>query len=107
MRHLARQTARSRGRRFKGDHLVIDRSYRGEGYGRETEKGKAAMHEAEKAGLVLDATYTAKTFAAALDLVSAGSSKTILYWHTLSSAPFAPLLSGAPELPSSLGGLLQ
>jgi hypothetical protein len=50
---------------------------------------------------VLDPTYTAKTFAAALDRVNAlaeagGEPKTVLYWHTLSSAPLAPLLAGAP-----------
>jgi hypothetical protein len=60
-------------------------------------------------GIALDPTYTAKAFAAALDRVDAGGVKTVLYWHTLSSAPMAPLLEGAPaeaQLDAGVRGLL-
>jgi hypothetical protein len=62
------------------------------------------MTDAEREGLTLDPTYTAKTFAAALDRVEAwgdekgkSGTKTVLYWHTLSSAPVMPLLASAPN----------
>jgi len=77
--------------------LEWDRRYLGRGYGQATPEGERAMAVAAESGLTLDPTYTAKTFAAALDRVAAGKHKTILYWHTLSSAPFEPLLIDAPE----------
>ncbi len=107
MRHLAGRVARSRGGTFRGETLVIERGYLGKGYGYETEKGKRAMAAAADVGVALDATYTAKTFAAATDLVATEAFSTVLYWHTLSSAPFAPLLEGAPDLPPALGKLLR
>jgi 1-aminocyclopropane-1-carboxylate deaminase/D-cysteine desulfhydrase-like pyridoxal-dependent ACC family enzyme len=80
--------------------LSIDRRWLGPGYGFPTDAGARATDDAARAGLVLDPTYTAKTFAAALERVEglrdSGSPKTVLYWHTLSSAPVAPLLEGAP-----------
>ena len=75
--------------------LVIERGYIGAGYGHPTPWGERAIDVASSVGLRLDPTYTAKAFAAALDLVAAGGAKTILYWHTLSSAPMAPLLLNA------------
>ncbi|HLK41665.1 MAG TPA: hypothetical protein VKU41_33180, partial [Polyangiaceae bacterium] len=78
--------------------LEVDRGYLGQGYGHATDAGRRAVAEGARVGLALDTTYTAKAFAAALDRVAAGREKTILYWHTLSSAPMAPLLEGAPEL---------
>jgi 1-aminocyclopropane-1-carboxylate deaminase/D-cysteine desulfhydrase-like pyridoxal-dependent ACC family enzyme len=81
--------------------LAIDMRWLGKGYGYATEAGERATQAALGEGLTLDPTYTAKTFAAALDRVNALSDasdgpKTVLYWHTLSSAPMAPLLAGAP-----------
>lgn len=90
--------------------LVIERSYIGRGYGHPTAWGERAIEVASSVGLKLDPTYTAKTFACVLDLVAAESAKTILYWHTLSSAPMAPLLLNAgPEdsLPPELVRLLR
>ncbi len=72
------------------------RSYLGRGYGHPTPEGERATVTAASAGLELDPTYTAKTFAAALDAVEQKRAPVLLYWHTLSSAPLAPLLSGAP-----------
>jgi 1-aminocyclopropane-1-carboxylate deaminase/D-cysteine desulfhydrase-like pyridoxal-dependent ACC family enzyme len=80
------------------EHLEIDRRYLGSGYGRPTREAETANEVAAKLGLTLDGTYTAKAFAAVLQRVSEGRDRTILYWHTLSSAPMAPLLVGAPPL---------
>ncbi len=76
--------------------------YLGDGYGQPSWAGDAATERAKEHGLALDPTYTAKCFAAALDLVGgaaereAPAPRNILYWHTLSSAPMAPLLEKAP-----------
>lgn len=77
--------------------ITVDGRWLGPGYGHSTEAGERAMRVARDQGLVLDPTYTAKAFAAALDLVQAGRHRRVLYWHTLSSAPLAPLLENAPE----------
>jgi 1-aminocyclopropane-1-carboxylate deaminase/D-cysteine desulfhydrase-like pyridoxal-dependent ACC family enzyme len=76
--------------------LIIEARYLGAGYGYPTPWGEHAREVAHDVGLHVDPTYTAKTFAAALDLVALRRARTILYWHTLSSAPMAPLLEGAP-----------
>ena len=58
---------------------------------------------------MLEPTYTAKTFSAALDRIRGGGVKRVLFWHTFSSAPLDPWLSGAPletDLPSTLRALL-
>ncbi|MEO6599679.1 MAG: pyridoxal-phosphate dependent enzyme [Polyangiaceae bacterium] len=76
--------------------LEVERRYLGAGYGYATAAGDRATQSAARLGLVLDATYTAKAFAAALDRITLGVERHILFWHTLSSAPLAPLLRGAP-----------
>jgi 1-aminocyclopropane-1-carboxylate deaminase/D-cysteine desulfhydrase-like pyridoxal-dependent ACC family enzyme len=106
-RVTARQT-----RDWLRDRLVVETSFLGPGYGLETQAALEASREAETLGLKLDPTYTAKTFACALSLVrskvlpggAAGATtptaaRTVLYWHTLSSAPMQPLLS-----PARIGG---
>ena len=77
--------------------LSLDARYLGAGYGHPTPSGERAMKLAAEVGLSLDATYTAKTFAATVDLVETRRAQTLLYWHTLSSAPMGPLLQGAPS----------
>lgn len=104
-RSLARGCMRRLGARprrgWLDERLVIDRRWLGAGYGHATDAGARATEEAARAGLALDPTYTAKTFAAALARVEAlqgdPTPKTVLYWHTLSSAPASPLLLGAPD----------
>jgi hypothetical protein len=65
------------------------------------------MEEARTLGLSLDPTYTAKTFAAALDMVRRSPGQAVLYWHTLSSRPLEQLLADAPgTLPPPLAALL-
>jgi 1-aminocyclopropane-1-carboxylate deaminase/D-cysteine desulfhydrase-like pyridoxal-dependent ACC family enzyme len=87
--------------------LEIVEGYLGRGYGYATPECERALADAAHHGLALDTTYTAKTFAAVLELPSAADP--ILYWHTLSSAPMAPLLVGAPteeNLPPDVRALL-
>jgi len=84
-------------RRNLAARLEVDRSYLGDGYGFPTPKSVHAAREAARVGLVLDDTYTAKAFAAALDRVALGQKQTVLFWNTLSSASLEPLLANAPE----------
>jgi hypothetical protein len=100
-RRLARACARRAGAPFTTsalrERLSMDVRFLGAGYGRPTEEGADATRDArEHAGLGLDATYTSKAFACALWHVRAHRAEHVLYWHTLSSAPMAPLLDGAP-----------
>lgn len=92
-----------------GGRLHIATDYLGRGYGYATAAGERATTLAAEQGLVLEPTYTAKAFAAALDRVTEGGFKRVLFWHTFSSAPVQPLLAGAPstaELPATLRALL-
>jgi 1-aminocyclopropane-1-carboxylate deaminase/D-cysteine desulfhydrase-like pyridoxal-dependent ACC family enzyme len=89
--------------------LCVEGRYLGRGYGFPTPAGERAHKLAAEQGLVLEPTYTAKAFAAALDRVTQGGFKRVLFWHTFSSAPLQPLLAGAPsasELPAALMALL-
>jgi 1-aminocyclopropane-1-carboxylate deaminase/D-cysteine desulfhydrase-like pyridoxal-dependent ACC family enzyme len=101
--------AKRSGRQASEVRLLVEASYLGGGYGHATEAGARALAVGADAGLTLDPTYTAKTFAAALDLVDAGRHANVLYWHTLSSAPMDRWLEGAPAedaLPPALRRLL-
>jgi len=98
-RSLARRCyvrAGGRDRALLRDRIAPTTKYLGRGYGEPTDAGTRATEEARDVGLTLDPTYTAKCFAAALDVVASESYANVLYWHTLSSAPMAPLLAGAP-----------
>lgn len=105
--------------------LSVDSNFVGEGYGIASRDGDAATEAAREAGLKLDSTYTAKTFAAVLSLLKGGPQRDnprkignfaptirptrVLYWHTLSAAPLELLLKNAPserQLPASLQKLL-
>ncbi len=110
--HLARAcVARAGGsvtRRELASRLTTTSKWLGRGYGYPTDDGLRALSRAKDAGLTLDATYTAKSFAATLDVVAGGREKVVLFWHTLSSAPLAPLLVSAPaEVPAALAKLLR
>jgi D-cysteine desulfhydrase len=99
-RSLTRQCASGIRREELRSRLEIDRGYLGAGYGHPTVAGRLATDAAAALGIALDDTYTAKTFAAVLDRVAAGRVRTILYWHTLSSASMTPLLVDAPDASS-------
>jgi D-cysteine desulfhydrase len=103
-RRLARACLRRAGvrgaRGWLDRRLAVDRRWLGRGYGHPTDAGARATEIASASGLVLDPTYTAKTFAAALaqveSVADAAGRRVVLYWHTLSSAAVEPLLEGAP-----------
>ena len=97
LRSLTKQLACAQLRSNAINRLELDRSFLGQGYGHPSALGEQASARAANLGLTLDPTYTAKAFAAALARVSAGQERTIVYWHTLSSAPLEPLLVGAPD----------
>jgi D-cysteine desulfhydrase len=82
--------------------LELDISEVGAGYGHATPAALAALTVAREAlRLELDLTYTGKAFAAVLARVNAAADALVptnlLYVHTLSAAPLAPLLAGAPS----------
>jgi D-cysteine desulfhydrase len=100
--------------------LEIEGRFVGAGYGHPSGSGNAASELARSFGLVLEPTYTAKAFAAALNRMHATDRgverrklrlhqrQTYLYWHTLSSVPLTALLIGAPiTLPNELAHLLR
>lgn len=99
----ARLTASEAERRLAFDHRFL-----GDGYGWATPEGDAATRDARDVDLTLDATYTAKAFAAALWHVRARRSRRVLYVHTLSSASMAPLLEGTDlaSLPAAVRSLV-
>jgi len=101
---------------LRPESLRVERGFVGDGYGAATREGELALERAAAAGIELDPTYTAKTMACVLELVERTRSLRrsrplrIVYWHTLSAAPLAPLLVGAPSfeaLPKSLQRLFR
>jgi len=113
-RRLAREVfwrrAHAEGKLVRTDparRLELPARWLGAGYGEPTEEGRRAMAVAADVGLALDLTYTAKCFAGALHYVQSARFSNVLYWHTLSSAPLAPLLEKAPDVPARLGRLLR
>lgn len=72
--------------------LVTDQL--GPGYGARTPDGDAATELFARDGVTLDPTYTAKTAAAVLALARQRQSSRLVFWHTLSSAPYEPLREG-------------
>jgi 1-aminocyclopropane-1-carboxylate deaminase/D-cysteine desulfhydrase-like pyridoxal-dependent ACC family enzyme len=90
------------------ERLEIEHRFAGPGYAEPSAAGARAADLATGEGLLLEQTYTAKAFAAALDRVAEGRYTRVLFWHTFSSAPIAPLLEMAPaeaDLPARLRGL--
>lgn len=87
---------------------LLDRYY-GHGYGQATAEGKTATAAFEQAGIALEATYTAKAAAAALDACDADPSQQVLYWHTFNSADMSCWASGADnkQLPKELQRLVN
>ncbi len=71
---------------FTDEHILIDDSYLGEGYGvmgmNETE---AIRIFAQSEGLLLDPVYTGRAAGGMLDLIRKGyfsENETLLFWHT-------------------------
>lgn len=78
----------------------------GEGYGVYGPEGVEAAGLAATAGLTLDGTYTAKTFAALVSDARSGAlaKRNVVFWNTFSSVDLGPLVAGADyrELPEML-----
>jgi hypothetical protein len=72
---------------------------------------KAALKMEERAGIRLDPTYTAKTFAAVMDFMEqeAGSGATVLYWHTYNSRDLGAEAVGVDyrSLPGAFHGYFE
>ncbi len=96
---FARSALARKSRKGIQHRLEIDDSELGKGYGHATETGDRATSAAERVGLTLDPTYTAKAFAHVRSRIERAPRETvILYVHTLSQAPLEPLLTSAPPL---------
>jgi D-cysteine desulfhydrase len=83
---LQEQGAARRIPRFTPADIHVDHDFYGGEYGLPTPAGEEAMHRAAAAGIVLEPTYTAKTFAAVLAHVrNEPEGPPVLYWNTFSS----------------------
>jgi len=91
------------------NNLTIEEGFLGEGYGVASGASREAARIAlETEGLALDSSYTAKAMAALLAQArTTRRGKRLLFVHTLSSAPMAPLLASAPLLPRNVRAILR
>ncbi len=85
---------------------ILD-NYLGNGYGHPTVKGTAAYRRIkESQGIILDPTYTAKTFAAVMDFCDSTdtSSQTVLFWNTFNGVDLTDTAASAnyKDLPDPL-----
>ncbi|MFK7975199.1 MAG: 1-aminocyclopropane-1-carboxylate deaminase/D-cysteine desulfhydrase [Halioglobus sp.] len=64
----------------------LSSAFFGDGYGVASHAGDQAMAAMAKKGVALDATYTAKAAAAALQLREREPHSQVLYWHTFNAA---------------------
>jgi D-cysteine desulfhydrase len=72
---------------FKSSHLTVIENQLGKGYGHPTPSALSAQELlAEKEGIFLEGTYTAKAFAALL-AQETHAKKPILFWNTINSRP--------------------
>jgi 1-aminocyclopropane-1-carboxylate deaminase/D-cysteine desulfhydrase-like pyridoxal-dependent ACC family enzyme len=82
------------------DTPLIVENYLGEGYGFPTEEGtRAYRFVKEKANIVLEPTYTAKTFAAVMDYCRSPQESTgpVLYWHTYNAVDLSGLAESVDD----------
>ncbi len=87
--------------------LHLDSIEIGRGPGIVTPSAQAAARLAANEDLTLDDVYTSKTLACLLrDAEADMGGKTLIYVHTLSSAPLEPYLANAPSIPPELEQLL-
>jgi D-cysteine desulfhydrase len=83
--------------------IRFENRFLGKGYAQPTATGNAAARRASDHGLRLDATYTAKAFAALLARASDHAGQSVLFWHTNSHWPLRGL-GDVDALPKSLRG---
>jgi len=86
------------------DRFRIEGRYLGAGYGQPTSAGERARRIAADHGLRLDATYTAKAFAAIIDGAATLGRGTVLFWNTHSAVDPPAGSHRAADLPSELRG---
>jgi 1-aminocyclopropane-1-carboxylate deaminase/D-cysteine desulfhydrase-like pyridoxal-dependent ACC family enzyme len=86
--------------------VLLDHGWFGDGYGRPTPAGEDAAMRARAAGLPVDATYSAKALAAAVELHRSGDGP-VLFVDTANTRPVDRLVDGGqvPEPPASLAHL--
>jgi D-cysteine desulfhydrase len=74
--------------------LAVDLSQLGDGYGHATPAARDAQALFAHDGITLEGTYTGKAAAALVALARGGADRPrrLLFWHSHSSAPLAPLL---------------
>ena len=80
--------------------FVVDDRQLGQGYAMPTAAGRAATKLAEKHGIKLDDTYTAKAFASLV--ARADRDKRVLFWLTHSAHPLPDIDIDLAELPDAL-----
>lgn len=81
--------------RFKPTDLFLEHGFFGGEYARSTPEAEDAIQKVrDKMGLMLDTTYTGKTFAALLKHADEGKLRglNVLYWHTLNSVDLRPMI---------------
>ena len=84
-------------------NVRIDSNEYGAGYGLPTASGHDAEERAKRDRLTVETTYTAKALASLIrESRNRGNERSVLYWHTLSSADLSPLLNMAPAIPKSV-----
>jgi 1-aminocyclopropane-1-carboxylate deaminase/D-cysteine desulfhydrase-like pyridoxal-dependent ACC family enzyme len=107
-RGVQRASARAGIERGVGvEDVVLVGDQLGDGYGVRTARGDEATALFAEDGIELDPTYTAKTAAAVVAMTRVRKAQRILYWHTLSSASYAPLVQGCDRLPEPVRALLR
>jgi D-cysteine desulfhydrase len=83
--------------RFKAADMEIEHAFFGGEYARSTPEAEEAIRMVrDEIGLMLDSTYTGKTFAALLKHAEDGklTDQKVLYWHTLNGCDLRPLIEG-------------
>lgn len=86
VKFMKKQGAKIGDVKFKSRELIIEHDFFGGEYARSTPEAEDAIKRVwEKENLILDSTYTGKTFACLLRHSERGllKGKNVLYWHTL------------------------
>ncbi|MEN8245307.1 MAG: pyridoxal-phosphate dependent enzyme [Thermodesulfobacteriota bacterium] len=91
--------------------VILD-AYLGDGYGHPTPAGRKALKlMQEKEGIILETTYTAKTFAAVLEYCQAHRTgrETVLFWNTFNSVDLTAAVSSVNynAFPTALHKILK
>lgn len=97
---IAEPALTRRHRSFTPNDVQVLNTQLGRGYGHPTETAREAQEIFARDGITLDETYTAKAAAGLIAMARRDrSSRSYLFWHTLSSAPMEPLGSETPLPP--------